>query len=321
MRPVHLTVFALLALLMVAAPAAADSLTLNVVNERGTPQFTAFKVDPGGWRQSDPYGSAALDVSLGSVVSVTRDPFPPAGYDPPEGAAGVSHTVTQADLDAHTLTLTVPNATGPAYQPALSDGERWVVGKLNQDRTAHGLAPLQISTALTAAADAIAHDSALKLAANGSYPFPPPYFSVIFQDWGWPHNSAAGLDAPGTDPAHALAHWTDGSVREQTLLTASFTAIGIGDGGGAWVAQLGACPAQGSDRCQMTSDAGDANIVLPASTGGGGTQPTGPHSPATLRFSGKTSQKLGIAFALTGTALAKINARVHLPSACGGGTV
>ena len=318
MPPVRAVIAAVLGLLACAGEASAASLTLHVVNERGTPQFTAVQVDSNGWRPSDPYGSATLDVAAGSVVSVTRDPFPPANYPPPEGAAGVSHTVTQDDLSAGSLTLTVPNATGPAYQPALSDAERWVVGKLNQDRAAHGLAPMQISTTLTAAADAVAHDSAVKLAASGGYPFPPPYFTVIFQDWGWPHNSAAGLDAPTTDPAKALAHWTDGSEREQLVLNPQITAIGIGDGGGSWVAQLGACPSPGSDRCGMTSDTGDPNIVLPAPTNPS-PRPSPRPSPSTYKFHGRTSQKLGIAFTLTATGLQAIKAHVDLPKGCGPG--
>lgn len=133
-------------------------------------------------------------------------------------------------------------------------------GELNSYRAAHGLPPLAISTRLSSAASAVAHDSAVRKANTGAYPFPPPFCDAIAQDYNWPSPSIASLDASTTKPQAAYAHWTDSSARGQQTLSSRWNSVGIGDGDCAWIVIYGACPSGSATRCGMTTDLGDPHL-------------------------------------------------------------
>jgi hypothetical protein len=269
---------ALAAPLIGASSAAAGQTTFHLINERGIAQYGAVvRASDGAFLATDGAGKVTATVSSGDLLRFTRDPQPPSFCSPPEGA-GVAYTVPSPA--AATATITLPNATGPSFHPELSSAERWVVGRINQLRTARGAPPLMISNTLDRAADASAHDAAGIKASSGRYPWPPAHCDVIAQDWGWPTNTGVGAeDASTTSAAAALAHWTDSSVRGQLTFDPSNTAVGIGDGSGAWVMEIGSCP-PGPDvsRCELTSDTGDPNLAH--SDGGEGTVQACPASSA-----------------------------------------
>lgn len=249
---------------------------VHLLDRRGISQVAYVAVLHNHAQQSSPVdanGDVTVNVQPGDTIIATRSLLQHSGpCMSPEGDIfhGVRYEVPPSPPAS--VTLTLPNATGPSFHPELSRAERGVVGRINQMRASRGLAPLHISTTLDRVADATAHDAALIEQTHGHYPWPPKYCDAVAIDWGWPQPytpGVSGLDAPTTSPAAALAHWTDGSARAQQTFSKQWSAVGIGDGGGgAWILYLSSCdearnPA--AARCEMTSDAGDAAIRLPAS--------------------------------------------------------
>ncbi len=245
-----------------AFPAAASAAKFQVVNDRGIAQYSYWNLNGAQyWYATDGFGVKEIAVAPGDVVRFTRTVNGPSSYPPPEGYAGQSYTVP--DPVPSEVTITLPH-TGPIYHPELSDAERWVIGKANERRAERGVAPLRVSTVLTAAADSMARQSVIENR------WPPSFLTAYQQDFGWPSGSGAALDAGGSSPTNAIGHWTDGSVREDALVRATFDAIGVAEGGGWWIAQLSTCPSAAAARCGMTNDTGDPTIVLPPEGGGGG---------------------------------------------------
>jgi hypothetical protein len=243
-------------------PPTGPQTTFHLVNKRGTAQFgAAVREGDNSTVTIDGSGTVTLSVQPGEVLRFTRDPEPPTSLcSPPEGN-GIGMHYTVPNPPAAQATIIVPNATGPSFHPELSSAESWVIGRINQLRAAHGASPLTISKTLDRAADASAHDAAQLKARTGRYPWPPAHCDVIAQDWGWPSNSGIGAeDAPTTSAAAALAHWTDSSARGRTTLDPKNTAVGIGDGSGAWVMEIGSCPSGPyASRCELTTNTGDPN--------------------------------------------------------------
>ena len=254
------------AALLILAPAA-QAVDIRVVNERGIAQYGAFYTDDGSApssHQSLPVSDVdgwIKDVEPGTTLRVTRSPSAnPCGKNPggaPEGPDGVTFgPVTEAGG-----TITLPNATGPSYQPDSNEAERWIAGKINELRGQRGAPPMRVSTVLNRVAGAVARKQAVE-----SLSFPPPFCPIVVLDWGFPAMGYASVDANGTDPRKAWAHWSDGSVREKAVTHPDFNAVGVGDGSGAWAVYLAKCPADREARCELTADQGDPNIQLPPST-------------------------------------------------------
>jgi uncharacterized protein YkwD len=247
---------------------------------------------------TDASGDITLTITPapGAKVEFTRDPAAQSPIcNPMESPVDVP-----LPAPGTTRTVTLANTTGDPFDPGLSDAERGVIGQLNGYRAAHGLAPLAISTSLSSAASAVAHDAAVVKAKAGSYPFPPPFCDAIAQDFDWPGTGVGSLDASTTDPHAAYAHWSDSSARGKQTLNPHWTAAGIGDGGGAWIVIYGACPSGAETRCGMTSDQGDASLYpgaagtpQVAAPGGGGT----PQADGTPQGGGAPQGGQGIAAA------------------------
>lgn len=265
------------------APPDSVLMAFHVVNQRGIGQYSQATIPGVGSAQSNGQGLVAVPVKPGEVVQFTRSTLT-GSCAPPEGPYGVTYTVpTTAPQN---VTITLPDATGPAFHPELSPAERWVIGKINQLRPAS--AQLHISSTLTASADAVAHRLALIRASKGSYPFPPQYCSVLAQDWGWPRDNFGLEDAATTSAQAALAHWTDSSARGQNTRNSQWTDVGIADGNGAWILELGTCPlsdATARPGCHTTTDTGDPN----ANPNGRGAAANGNPTPAGT--SGKKHRK------------------------------
>src|SRR5664279_5120200 len=124
---------------------ASSSVSFHVVNTGGIAQWSEVWVNGNKSAQltTDYNGNLSLAVNPGDVVSFSRDATDNACGGAPEGMSGITYTVPSAPPSQATITL--PVTTGPSYQPGLSPAERWVVGKINQERAAHGAGPLTIS--------------------------------------------------------------------------------------------------------------------------------------------------------------------------------
>lgn len=255
---------------LVLAPAA-HAADVRVVNERGLPQSALWTDDAQDPRYLTDADGWIKEVAPGATLRVTRSlSTQPCYRNPggaPEGPAGVTFTVPESGGG----TIVLPNATGPSFQAEPDEAERWIVGQINARRAQNGKPALRISAILTQAASAVAHQQAAR-----SLSFPPPFCPVVVADWGYPGRHAysiAGLDANGTDPRKAWAHWSDGSIRETSGTLGGWTAVGVSGGGGAWAAYFANCPPELEVQCKLTTDQGDATIVLPEP------QPQAPSGP------------------------------------------
>jgi hypothetical protein len=268
------------------AQAAPMDVTFTVVNQRGINQFSYIKLaesvgfssvtDGNGQFSASAagcVGKVGPCVSPGDHVYFSRDEGQTGPCAAPEDPAGLEYVVTSSP--SQTVTLT--NTTGDSNHTSLTSTESWIVGKLNQDRAAHSppLSPLHVSSTLTRAAYAIAHDRALA----ASHPYPPPYCYVNLSDWGWPAPGFLNEDSGYAAPEMTLAHW-DGTAGDSESINlashgvynAANTAVGVADGGGTWIIEYNDCsniaPAF-AGRCGMTSDTGDPNAYTPPPIGGG----------------------------------------------------
>ena len=273
------------------APAAAQAVDVRVVNERGIPQRALWSDDGSTPRFMTDVDGWIKDVEAGKTLKVTRSTLDPAKYPcyrntggAPEGPNGVEFAVTEAGG-----TVTLPNATGPSYQPESSEAERWIVGKINERRAQQGKPPVRISAVLNRVADSVARRQFVD-----SLSFPPPFCPVVVIDWGFPGGgSYSSVDANGTDPRKAWEHWSDGSVRETSATLGDWNAVGVGDGGGAWTAYFANCPEGLDARCEMSSDQGDASIALPSPTA----QPPAQQKPGTSTPTGTSKALNGLTVA------------------------
>jgi hypothetical protein len=253
------TCLAAVAVALVLAPVA-QAADVRVVNQRGIPQLALWSDDGGTPRFLTDADGYIRDVDPQATLRVTRSTLDPAQYPcfkntggAPEGPGGVSLKVSETGG-----TITLPNATGPSYQPDSNEAERWIVGKINELRAQRGAPPVRVAATLNRVADAVARRQFTE-----SLSFPPPFCPVVVVDWGFPAFGYASVDAGGTDPRKAWAHWSDGSVRETAVTNPEWNAVGVGDGGGAWTAYLAKCPVGREARCEMSADEGDPSIQLP----------------------------------------------------------
>jgi uncharacterized protein YkwD len=236
-------------------PPGAKQYTFHVVDQRGWPQ-AAYAITPFGPVPTDAAGNLTLVITPGGQqIQFTRDPV-----SQPKICSPMESRVSVPVPSGSSATVVLKNTTGNPFNPTLSSAERGVAGELNSYRASHGLPQLAISTTLSSAAAAVAHDSAVSKANTGAYPFPPPFCDAIAQDYNWPSPSIASLDASTTKPQTAYAHWTDGSARGQQTLSSRWNSVGIGDGGGAWIVIYGTCPSGSATRCGMTTDLGDPHL-------------------------------------------------------------
>ncbi|MEA2157002.1 MAG: hypothetical protein QOE11_3142 [Solirubrobacteraceae bacterium] len=269
-RTQGLAAVALTALAMLGfADAAMAAVAFTVVDDRGIDQFSAYRL-PGAFSflRTDGDGRFSANVVAGDVISVSRAPSSTGACAAPEGSSGLDYTVTAAASQ----TITLPNTTGDSTHTTLTDTESWIVGRLNEERAAHSpsLPALHVSTTLTQAAYAIAHDRVL--AAGHAYP--PPYCLVNLIDWGWPSAGFLNEDSPFAAPEQTLGHW-DGTTDAESVNLAqngvfdpANTAIGVADGGGYWIVEYNDCSASSvapafAGRCGMTTATGDPTAYTP----------------------------------------------------------
>jgi hypothetical protein len=286
MRRRVLVAFAIAALTVLGlasgAQAAPIDVTFTVVNQRGINQFSyiKFKGSPGFYNITDGNGQFSASVSScvgklgpcvepGDHIYFSRDEGLGGPCAAPEDPTGLEYVVTGSPSQ----TITLYNTTGESNHTSPTNTESWIVGRLNQDRAAHNppLAALHVSSVLTRAAYAVAHDRAL---APG-HPYPPAFCNVNVSDWGWPAPGFVNEDSGNAAPEMTLAHW-DGSAGDAESVNlanhgvydAANTAVGVADGGGTWIIEYNNCSSIApafAGRCGMTSDTGNPYAYTPAS--------------------------------------------------------
>jgi hypothetical protein len=163
------------------------------------------------------------------------------------------------------MKIVVPSAVRSMPLNELSIDERWVLGKVNQERKAKKYPVLRVSTALERAADAQARDlSSGFVRFDDSCPLGANAV-VVAQDAGFlpgstlrfPINPPPREDGEGTSADDALDAYR--------TIERDYDAVGIANVGDFWVlfasqARYCVTGAPGAERCEMTNDTGDPNL-------------------------------------------------------------
>ena len=254
---------ALLLFTLHAAAAHAADIAVQVVNQRGTPQAGVYVQDLDGTKRADAYGRLVARSEPGKAISADRGrAF--SGCSAPESAEGGTSVIVPDPAPAQ-MTIVVPQATASTPSPELTIDERWVLGKVNQERRRKDIAPLRISKALGRAADSQAQDLASKLV---SFDDPCPFGAnavVVAMDAGFipgstlrfPINPPVREDGEGTSADDALDAFR--------TVDRDYGAVGIANAGDYWVlfasdTRYCAAGMPGAERCEMTNDTGDPNL-------------------------------------------------------------
>jgi hypothetical protein len=278
--------FSLLAVAIAAVralPAAAQAVnvTFTVTNQRGVLQAgTRVMNTPDGptvaW--TNPYGQVTLNVAGGQNLYFARG----FRYSFEQGAApeGAGQLYSAPPVPPATVQIILPNANGEPADPGNSPEERWLVGKINQERAAAGRPPLYISLTLNEAGDRYANfENALGQPANHFWLANP---AVRMFDSGWPVRppSAFGgifeLGGQAGSVVDVFSDWNSNSSKRTQMLDPTIGSIGVGLVGPYVSANFAPPCTEAADRCRMTGDTGDP--YLPIDDGNGrGDRRTGLH--------------------------------------------
>jgi uncharacterized protein YkwD len=255
--------------LLLPSLAQAASLTVHVVNDRGTDQSGTSVLSGSSEVAKTAYnGQVTLNsVSAGQTYRFARHPDTIAECQPPEGATGVAYTVP-SPVPNGTVTVTVPAISFASFEPAVDDDERYLVGRINQERARLGVAPLEISTKLSSVSDAFANHlvstSQFDHCVSGQG---GPSLRAI--DAGYPFSDAPAPAENATkgpsDPEGAFINWMNSPGHHDLMTSGLYRVIGIGHRGDLWITDFGKpCTVSmpGYSRCQMTGDTGDPNLPI-----------------------------------------------------------
>lgn len=275
-RPVRVAMVAgsglvLALVLAVLMAATAHALTVSVVNDRGVPQSgTRVALGSGYYLgTTDGNGQAQISSSFavaGETIYATRQSSSGACGSAPEGSPGSAATIP-TPMPA-TMTITVPSTGLNPYQPQLSDGERGLVGLINQQRTSEGKGQLLIAQTLTAASDSYVAVLPENYSGITSEQAHCSHFGPLVRvlDAGFPLNAGAatGENIAWTNSARAtFAGWLNSPDHRAAMLNANANVIGVANAGNKWIINLGhITPGEaGYARAGVTADAGDPALA------------------------------------------------------------
>ena len=254
---------ALLLFTLHAAAAHAADIAVQVVNQRGTPQAGVYVQDLDGTKRADAYGRLVARSEPGKAISADRGrAF--SGCSAPESAEGGTSVIVPDPAPAQ-MTIVVPQATASTPSPELTIDERWVLGKVNQERRRKDI---------PAAADLQGARPRRRLAGAGPrveaclVRRPVPLWRqsvVVAMDAGFipgstlrfPINPPVREDGEGTSADDALDAFR--------TVDRDYGAVGIANAGDYWVlfasdTRYCAAGMPGAERCEMTNDTGDPNL-------------------------------------------------------------
>jgi len=265
----HLLLGAILALIFTTTfVPSASALQVSVVNEQGTAQSGAFISSSLGYGTVTTDSSGIANVSWagpGDTLLVSRD-TPGTCEQAPSWTKSVPLT---APLPA-TEVITVPSMTLGSYEPQLSDRERGLIGLINQQRAAAGIAPLYISQVLDTVSDSYAtvfpeYSEGLTADQAHCAAYGP---GTRIKDSGFPVSGAGGPQlaeniAWSESATETFNGWMESAPHRESMLNPKFDAVGVADDGDKWIIDLAYVdPADPNyARAQMTSDTGDPALA------------------------------------------------------------
>ena len=250
----------------ISFPVTASAATINfsVVNAKGIPQAQVSVEAPNRKLLSNANGEVSVsNLQPGEIVYFSRQ-FQ-SGSDPcvaaPEGMPGIAYTVPDPAPAAASIVLSALNFQ--SYEPALSPRERGLVGLINNERKAHGLAPLVISTVLEEATDG--YLTYAPSAPGGSLTaMHCSLFGVRTRvlDAGYPlANNSAETIVWASSATQAFEWWMQSTPHREIILSPTVDAIGLSNKGSTWLADFATTDPAFSSRAGWTGDYGDASLA------------------------------------------------------------
>jgi len=272
-------VLALPALVAAPAPVSAQG-SLTVTNSRGLPvgDVDVFQFENCGASGCQRVYTSARDGRT------TWPPGTEAGdrirWDACADRVG-EVTVPYAPHGTGGVAMTIPALLLESYEPWLTDDERWLIGKVNQERARLGRAPLHISTTLSDAADRFSlwltnHNNQVlehqALCSPGERA----------NDSGWPFGFgrvAENLARYPSGATGAFEGWMGSPGHYHNMTSTQRALVGLGRYRNVWTMLLTPETCLPSDsyyaRCGITADIGDATLPPPGPPPGAGSSAGG----------------------------------------------
>ncbi len=244
--------------------ASAATINFAITNAKGIPQAQVSVEAPNRKLLSNAAGEVSVsNLNPGEVVYFSRQ-FQ-AGNDPcfstPEGMPGVAYTVP--DPAPASATVALPALGFQPYEPGLSARERGLVGLINNERQAHGLAPVVISSVLEEATDGyLAYAPSVPGASNSAMHCSLYGVRTRVLDAGYPlaSNSAETI-VWAASATQAFEWWMGSPVHKEIILSPQFDSIGLSSKGGTFLANFATTDPAFVNRAGLTGDFGDANLA------------------------------------------------------------
>jgi uncharacterized protein YkwD len=250
----------------ISFPATASAATINfsVVNGKGIPQAQVSVEAPSRHLLSNANGEVSVsNLQPGEVVYFSRQ-FQ-ASSDPcfsaPEGMPGIAYTVPNPVPAAASIVL--PALNFQSYEPSLSARERGLVGLINDERRAHGLAPLVISSVLEEATDGyLAYAPSAPGASLTAMHCSLYGVRTRVLDVGYPlANSAGETIVWAASATQAFEWWIQSTPHREIILDPNVNAIGLSSKGSTFLADFATTDPGFVSRAGWTGDYGDASLA------------------------------------------------------------
>jgi uncharacterized protein YkwD len=257
--------FGLALLIGSLVPALASALTIDfsVANARGIPQAQVSAESPNRVYLTNGNGEVSIsNLAPGQTVYFTRQHQ--ASSDPcqatPEGQPGVAYTVPNSAPVAASVVL--PALAFQPVEPGLSPRERGLVGLINNERRAHGLAPVVISSVLDEATDGYLNYIPASPASNTEAHCSLYGFWLRDLDAGYPLGKGGGENvALANSATQAFESWLSDAPHRENMLNPKWDAIGIANKGSTWVTDFQNTDPSFLNRAGWTGDYGDAALA------------------------------------------------------------
>ncbi len=244
--------------------ASAATINFSVTNSKGVPQAQVSVEAPNRHLLSNANGEVSVsNLQPGEVVYFSRqfqstsDPC----FSAPEGMPGVAYEVPDPAPVAASIVL--PALNFQPYEPALSPRERGLIGLINDERRAHGLAPLVISTVLEEASDGyLAYAPSAPGGSNSAMHCSLSGVRLRELDAGYPlANNAGETIVWAASATQAFEWWIQSTPHREIILDPSFNAIGLSSKGSTFLADFATTDPGFVSRAGWTGDYGDASLA------------------------------------------------------------
>jgi Cysteine-rich secretory protein family len=244
--------------------ASAATINFAITNAKGVPQAQVSVEAPNRKLQSNAAGEINVsNLQPGEVVYFSRQLQ--ASSDPcftaPEGMPGIAYTVPNPAPASASIAL--PALSFQPYEPGLSPRERGLIGLINNERKAHDLAPVVVSSILEEATDGyLAYAPSAPGASNSAMHCSLYGVRTRVLDAGYPLGSSAGETIVWASSAtQAFEWWIQSTPHREIILDPNVNAIGLSSKGSTFLADFATTDPGFVNRAGWTGDYGDASLA------------------------------------------------------------